>query len=271
MHGDDLGDRMKAYELAEAGRRFLPRVPILARIDGRSFSRWTRTLRRPFDERFSAAMIATARYLLDQSGARVAYVQSDEISLVLLSEDPKQSVFFDGRVQKLTSVLASLAAARFALAVRDLLPERADDPAAFDCRAWVVPSRDEAVNTLLWRENDARKNSLSMAARAHHPPGALTGKRAPELHDLLHQVGVNWNDYPAHFKRGTYLQRRTVRRRFSAEELASLPERHEARQDPALEVERSEILELDLPALSKVVNRVEVLLDGADPVLAGPG
>jgi tRNA(His) guanylyltransferase len=264
--GDDLGDRMKSYEMAEAGRRFLPRLPICVRVDGRSFSRWTRSLRRPFDERFSAAMIETARTLLDESGARVAYVQSDEISLVLLSEDPKQSVFFDGRVQKLTSVLASLAAARFAAAVRALLPERADDLAAFDCRAWVVPSRDEAVNALLWREHDALKNSLSMAARAHHPPAALMNKRGPELHELLHQAGVNWNDFPAHFKRGTYLQRRTFRRRFTETELAQLPERHEARRDPDLEVERSEIVALDLPPLSQVVNRVDVLLDGAEPV-----
>lgn len=31
---DDLGDRMKMYEGMEAGRRLMPLLPVLARIDG---------------------------------------------------------------------------------------------------------------------------------------------------------------------------------------------------------------------------------------------
>lgn len=76
----------------------------------------------------------------------------------------------------------------------------------FDARAWQVPSMAHAVEALKWREADATKNSIAMAARAHFTHDQLLGKCGSELHELLHSVGVNWNDYPVHFKRGVYLR-----------------------------------------------------------------
>ena len=93
-------------------------------------------------------------------------------------------------------------------------------------------------------------------------------ERLPGKHDMLFEAGVNWNDYPAFFKRGTYVQRRTVSIPFSAEELDRLPEKHEARNNPALIVERQVCTVLDMPPLGTVTNREAVIFDGAEPATA---
>lgn len=259
-----LGDRMKGYEKAEAGRRFMPLLPVCARIDGKGFSKWTRGLARPYDARLSDLMVATTIYLVEQTQAVIGYTQSDEISLVFHSDDPKRSIFFDGRIQKMTSVLAAMTTAAFNAEARARIPERADRPALFDCRCWAVPTREEAANTLLWRERDATKNSLSMAARAHYPHKAMMHKRGPELHEMLHAKGVNWNDFPPFFKRGVFVQRRMEQRRFTAAELDALPPRHAARDNPDLVFERSVVAPRDMPPFGKVTNRVAVIFDGAE-------
>jgi len=69
MTQDSLGDRMKVYEYQETNRRFLPNLPIYARIDGHGFSRFTRGMQRPYDERMSRAMVATAGALVEKTHA----------------------------------------------------------------------------------------------------------------------------------------------------------------------------------------------------------
>jgi len=248
MDRTDLGDRMKGYESQEAGRRLLPLLPICIRLDGRGFSKWTAGLERPFDVRLSQAMVATTKALVKESSAAIGYTQSDEISLVL----PGRSLFFDRRIQKLSSVLAAFATACFGELVRDSIPERRGRPATFDCRVWAVPDLEEAANTLLWREVDATKNSISMATRAHYPHAELVDKSASEMQEMLHAVGVNWNDFPVFFKRGTFVQRRAFVRSFTPEELGALPPNHLARTDPDIAVTRYRIVELEMPPFGKV-------------------
>ena len=108
-----LGDRMKMYEHREVGRRAMPRLPICVRIDGKTFSRFTRNLARPYDERLSELMVHTAEVLVEKTGARIGYTQSDEISLILYSDSPNSQVYLDGRIMKLTSILASIATGVF--------------------------------------------------------------------------------------------------------------------------------------------------------------
>lgn len=259
---------MKLYERAEAGRRFMPLLPICARIDGKRFSSWTQGLARPYDQRLSELMTAVTVRLVEDTQAVIGYTQSDEISLVFYSDDHGRQVFLDGRIQKLTSILASMATAYFNAGLTTRLPERADRPALFDCRAWTVPTREEAANVLLWRERDASKNSLSMAARHYYPHNRLDHAKGPELHELLHAVGVNWNDYPPFFKRGVFVRREVVTRPFTADELDSLPPKHAARQNPELVIERAIVRAVDMPAFDKVVNRVAVVFEGAEPQVA---
>lgn len=261
---DDLGDRMKGYEQAESGRRVMPLLPVCARIDGKSFSRWTRGLQRPYDEGLSALMQETTRQLVEQTGAVIGYTQSDEISLLFYSADAKAQIFFDGKVQKMVSVLASMTTAIFRKQCVTHLPRKVNDIALFDCRVWAVPSKVEAVNTLLWREVDATKNSVSMAARAHYTHQQLNGKTRVEMMDMLMDIGVNWNDFPSSFKRGSYFQRRIIRRAISDEARSRIPEDH--RPSDGHVVERVRVVRIDMPPMQKLANRVAVVFEGAEPV-----
>jgi tRNA(His) guanylyltransferase len=262
---DELGDRMKLYEGAEAGRRLMPLLPALARIDGRAFHSFTRGMCRPFDAMFSSAMLETTIALVRDTGACMGYTQSDEITLAWHSGNPKSQIYFDGRVSKMVSQLAAHATLIFYRLIVERMPEYAERVPTFDARVWNVPNRTEGANVFLWREWDATKNSLSMAASAYYSHKELHGKNGKEKHDMLHAAGVNWNDYPTMFKRGCYVQRRTQAIPFSAEELDRLPQKHEARANPGLLVERSVCAVLDMPPLVSVTNRADVIFAGAEP------
>jgi tRNA(His) 5'-end guanylyltransferase len=144
---------------------------------------------------------------------------------------------------------------------RDKLP-------TFDARVWNVPNVVEGANVFLWREQDATKNSISMAARSYYSHKILMNKNGSEMQEMLFQKGINWNDYPTFFRRGTYIQRRKVERLFTAVELDKLPLKHEARRNPNLSFNRTEIIALELPPLRKITNRSEVVFYGADYELA---
>lgn len=265
---DELGDRMKGYEDAEE-RRFPAGLPIYARIDGRAFSRFTRGLERPYDAGMSVAMIATVKGLVADTHARIGYTQSDEISLVWLADEPASQTFFDGRVQKLCSVLAGLATAHFTaalLASDHRLRRYAERRPHFDCRVLSLPSRTEAANMVLWRELDARKNAVAMAAQAIFSTKQLHGKGQAAMLEMLAGADVTFEDYPPLFTRGTFVRRVTYERAFTAEELQAIPEKH--RPAPDALVMRSEVREVPMPRFSTVANREAVIFDGAEPEAA---
>lgn len=264
---DALGDRMKAYEAREADRRFLPLCPVYARIDGRNFTAFTRGMERPFDPMMTEAMIATTEALVEETHARIGYTQSDEISLLWLAERSDSSIFFDHRVAKMTSVLASYATAAFigALCAANRAGLSAKLP-HFDCRVFQLPTRSETANVFLWREQDATKNAVSMAARSVYSHKELDHKSGPEMQEMLFAKGINFNDYPAFFKRGTFVRRETVEREFTDEERARIPEVH--RPPLGQCIARSVMRRLDVPRFGSVTNREAVLFDGADPVTA---
>lgn len=263
---DDLGDRMKMYEHIEAGRRLMPLLPVMARIDGRAFHSFTKGMDRPYDAAFSKAMINTTKFLVQETNACIGYTQSDEISLAWHSEDIKTQIWFDGRIQKMTSQLAAQATLAFNIEVQELLePVYSEKLPTFDARVWNVPNRTEGANVFLWREWDATKNSLSMAAAAYYSHNQLDGKHSGDKHEMLREKGINWNNYPAHFKRGTFVQRKLIKRRYSPSELEVLPEKHAARANPFLEIERSQIAEIVMPPFTSVLNREQVIFEGAEP------
>lgn len=263
---DEIGERMKTYEAAETSRCLMPRLPACVRLDGKAFHTFTRDLQRPFDAAFHAAMVRTAEGLVQETGARIGYTQSDEITLILYSEEESHQPYMGGRVFKTASVLASLATALFSEAKAEILPALRDRRALFDCRVWNVPSKQEAVNVLVWRELDAAKNSVNSAAQFHFSHKSIQGLSGKQLQEkLFAEKNVNWNDYPAAQKRGTYLRRETLTGRFTAEEIDALPAGHNARKNPLLEVARSRVVEACWPPLVRVANRVEVVFDGAQP------
>ena len=67
----------------------------------------------------------------------------------------------------------------------------------------MLPNPVEVGNYYLWRQRDAVRNSISMAAQAHFPHRRLQGVDSGAMQELLFtEAGVNWNDYPAECRRG---------------------------------------------------------------------
>lgn len=266
---DSLGDRIKGYERRETDHRFMRFAPVVARMDGRGFSKWTRGLARPYDENLSNVMIETTRRLVAETGARIGYTQSDEITLVLMVDEIDQTMMFDGKAQKLCSVLASMTTAFFMLECMqrggEELARRTMNAPQFDARVFQVPNRGEAANAVLWREMDATKNAVSMAARSFYEHAELQGKSGAQMQEMIFQRGQNFNDYPAFFKRGTFLQARSRTETLPDDVLAHMG-LNKGHADQAMVVRRS-TERLEMPRFSKVVNREAVMFEGAEPVL----
>ena len=254
---DDFGARMKAYEAIETARKLDPLLPVYARIDGRAFSTFTRGMEQPFDRRLTTAMVETTKHLVHETHARIGYTQSDEINLVWFAEDEKSDIFFSGKVQKMVSVLASMAAAKFATAISLTWQERLPH---FDARVFQLPNKIEAANIFLWRAMDARKNAISMSAQAAFSHKQLHGKHGGEMLIMLRERGIEFDDYPEFFKNGTFVRRRTVMRDLTVEEMARIPEQHR----PTGPIQRSETVPVPCPDFLACTNREAFVFDGAD-------
>ena len=218
---DDLGKRMKEqYEYRT--RYYLPRrTYTIVRIDGKAFHTFTKGMKRPFDENFIRMMDATAIHLCNNiQGCKLAYVQSDEISLLLTDNDKVTTqAYFDGNVQKIASITASLATQAFnachwgtVLINNSTSQERNTNCLAlsancmagvcFDSRVFTIPDKEEVINYFIWRQKDCEKNSIQMVARSLYSHKQLHGKNGSQLQDMIHEKGQNWNNYPTGQKRG---------------------------------------------------------------------
>lgn len=231
MRNDNLGDRMKTYE--NVTRTYLTRrTPVIIRIDGKAFHSFTRGFKKPFDSVLVEAMQQTMKYLCENiEGCVFGYTQSDEITLVLCDYKKLTSqAWFDNNIQKICSISASMATMIFnrffdeitktyANSVPyygtmypcdeqeriyiDNLKKSISKGAMFDSRVFNIP-KEEVNNCLLWRQQDATRNSIQAVAQANFPHKHLEGKNCNELQEMLWQEkGINWNDYPIHLKRGS--------------------------------------------------------------------
>lgn len=260
MNKDALGDRMKGYESSSRFMRFLP---IIARIDGKCFSKFTKGLDRPYDEGLIVLMRSVTAHLVKETNACIGYTQSDEITLVIYSEDPYAELLFGGKIQKMTSILASTATAKFNSLRPKYLPGFKEDiPALFDCRCFHVPNKEEAANNLLWREIDASRNSVLMLASHYLGHKKMMNKSCAELQEILWQEHkINYNDYPDYFKRGSFFRRSLVLLEPGHTDLQDIPEQYR----PTKPIERHVIKHLKMPIFRKVTNRVGVIFNGEEP------
>ncbi len=200
--GDSLGDRMKGYE--DVSRiKLMRRNPVIIRLDGKAFHTWTKGLDRPHDDTFISIMANVMKYVVDNiQGAVFAYCQSDEISILLRDYDNLATcAWFDNNIQKMVSISASLATAKF----NQLASEAFEDKplAFFDSRVFSIP-KDEVVNYFIWRQNDAVRNSIRSVATHYLGHKKCHGLNNSQVQDLLMamDVPVNWNDLEIHKKRG---------------------------------------------------------------------
>lgn len=215
-----FGERMKDYE-AVADTRLTKRTPVIARIDGRAFHTYTRGIDKPFDEIMSEAMNYVCRKLVEEvQGCKIAYTQSDEISLLITDwEKINTDSYFDYRIQKMASVLSATATMYFNkyIVERVLYWKKGTSDASkelfkrwykkagnamFDARVYNVP-KEEVCNYFIWRQEDASRNSIQSLGRSKFSHKEMMGKSNDQVQDMLFtQCGINWNFIPTKWKRG---------------------------------------------------------------------
>jgi tRNA(His) 5'-end guanylyltransferase len=267
MDFETLGDWCKWLEKNFSNEVMIPTLPVIIRLDGNNFHNWTKGLERPFDIKLTELMTETTKFLVQETNAVVGYTQSDEITLVLYSGDRKSAIYNDGKKQKILSKLTAKCVNFFNEKRKELLPTH-DKVAVFDCRIYQTPTLHDACVQLLWRENDATKNSISMLAQSLFPHKQLQNLNGNEMQDkMMLEKGVNWNDLEVKLKRGTYIKRIKTSKPFTADELKDLPPMHQAHKNPNLVIERSVIKEIEYPIFSKIGNKEDVIFYDAEPIL----
>lgn len=234
---DSLGDRMKRYE--NISRISLTRrIPVIIRIDGKAFHTFTKGLNKPFDSILMRSMQETMKFLCENiQGCVLGYTQSDEITLVLTDyQTITTDAWFGYGVQKMCSIAASLATVAFNksfrcnaenyIAEHTAAQESGEYPqtteeaykyhkyiatlqkcieknALFDARVFSIP-KDEVCNCLIWRQQDATRNSIESVGQANFPHRQLQNKTCNMIQEMLWaERNINWNDFPTDCKRGS--------------------------------------------------------------------
>lgn len=237
----NIGDRMKQYERDCMGSSLMPFLPTIVRLDGRAFHSFTAGLDRPLDATFQSMMIDTTKFLVEQSNALMGYVQSDEISLLLYSGSLEGDIFFGAKKFKIVSILAAMASVRFNRLCQERLPHKAHMDPLFDARVFQVPTKDEAVNAFKWRWKDALKNSVSMVAQANFSHKQLHKKSTTTKIEMLLEKDVDWHQFDPGFRYGVFVRRNKTLEKFTPDEVASLPPKHDYFKNPDLVIERAVI------------------------------
>lgn len=228
-----LGTRMKSYE-AVSKSYLMRRTPVIIRLDGKAFHTFTRGLDKPFDKDFVNIMQQTMLHLCENiQGCVLGYTQSDEITLVLVDyQDRDTCAWFDNQVQKIVSVSASLATLYFNQQLSEMLRDLEEDiqaadyslpqahnynknivkynkwcdkeyKALFDSRAFNVPQY-EVINNLIWRQQDATRNSINSVAQSLFSHKELQGINSKDLQNkMLTEKDVNWDNFSTTLKRGS--------------------------------------------------------------------
>lgn len=216
MH-DPMGDRMKAYEEKYTDPR-IEEPYTYVRLDGRGFSKYTKGLIKPFDDQLTDDMQIVTQYLVEKTKAILGYTQSDEISLGFETS----KLMFDGKIQKLASVLASMATAKFvALRGPNNLPH-------FDARVLGVPTLDELANMFLWRHYDCRRNAVSMTAQSLFSHKELQNKSTNDMLELIHTLKGKYyfSQFNSGARLGSFWKREHIYRRLTKAELDNIPEEY---------------------------------------------
>lgn len=225
-----LDDRMKTYYEGAYRIYLTRRMPVIIRIDSRAGHTFTKSLKKPFDSVFTAAMQDTMKYLCENiQGCVIGYTQSDEITLCLVDYDKLETdAWFGYNLNKLVSLTASMATLAFnkyferdanrvltkmALSAgvnkfeidsySATLAKCKERGLCFDSRAFNIP-KEEVCNCFLWRQLDASRNSIQAVGQANFSHTVLNGKNTSEIQDMLmNERGINWNDFATELKRGS--------------------------------------------------------------------
>lgn len=204
---DNLGKRMKEH-YENRTRYYLPRrTYTILRVDGKAFHTLTRGLERPFDSKFISCMEAVAVYLLDMvQGAVCSYMQSDEVSVLMTDFNSIETeAWFDGNIQKIVSVTASMASVAFNSEFSKKFPDKS--AGVFDCRAFTIPDPVEVENYFIWRQKDAIRNSILSMGQSCFSTKELEGKSCKDIREMLKGIDKSWEGLHVSLQSGSLFRK----------------------------------------------------------------
>ena len=234
---NQVADEMKLMEKKDS-TKLNPNMPIAIRLDMRSGGSFVKGLNKPFDKVFTNAMTQTAIALAEQvQGTQLAYVGSDEITLLLFNNSSKEhfTPFFEGKLQKMVSLTAAIATAEFNKAWFHEIQKHTDESnnfhdnvynvtlrkklfqARFDSRAFNIYHTShlnmpgdiyDALTSIWWRVNDVSRNSIQMYARKYFSHKQLNNVKTKDMLNMLQEIGHVWEiDVPTTNKYGNIIIR----------------------------------------------------------------
>ncbi len=197
---------MKEYEIY-SDLRVPVNSKIIIRLDGRSFHSFAQNmeLKKPYDDNFCSVMVNVSKELFEEFSPLFIYSFSDEISILL------DNVPFNGRIEKMNSVIAGFASSSFTLNY-DVQFSKA---VSFDSR--VIPiTDDEIYDYFKWRQDEAWRNCingygihfLKSKYSSDEANEKINGLGLSDIHELLFQNGINLNDVETWKKRGIGVYRK---------------------------------------------------------------
>lgn len=213
-----LSDRMKMYE--RENNMMIPKDHYyIVRLDGVSFSKFTKRFHKPFDEIFVNAMKCTMCDLVDKYKARTGYCHSDEITLIFDKCEDLQTHIYNGKIQKITSIMAGYCSVRFNWNLNVLI--RGNDTydaefinliqryeQCFDARIISFAELGEVTNHLIWRSvHDCERNAINTYAHNIFGHKNIERKNCDVMKEMLLTADVDWTNVPLHIKHGLYCKK----------------------------------------------------------------
>ena len=208
MGHSEIEERMKQNYEFPYRIKLTRRMPVIIRIDGKAFHTFTRGFKKPFDTNLIFIMQNTCKFLCENiQGCVLGYIQSDEISLLLVDYQKETSQgWFDYNLQKMVSVSASLATLEFNKRWREVVSREEDKEckeydsylkayykgACFDSRAFNIP-KEEVVNYFYGRQLDCIRNSVAAVGQTYFSAKELNQKGTAAVKEMLNGIGVDWD------------------------------------------------------------------------------
>lgn len=200
-------NRMLSFYEQRSKTWLLRRVPVIVRVDGKSFHTFCKSFEKPYDETLNECLTNTLIFLCKKvQGVVYGQRHSDEMSLLLLDfQHMNSEACFDYNVQKMSSVIAGLCSTEFCrqLLLHDKLSLDKEFP-SFDGRAFNMPEF-EIANYFWDRSLDCVRNSIQNLARTMFSHKQLYGANNNKMQEMLFsEHGINWSDLPQQQKTGIY-------------------------------------------------------------------
>jgi len=211
MASFSLKDRISSYEDAY-NYSIIQKLPIVVKLNGRSFSKLTSLLNKPFDIQFLNVMQDVCiKVAMDAEGCVFAYSFNDEIILILKNDQSIRTMpWYDNNIQKIASVTSSLASIQFFSSAQKYNLNILGAP-VFTSQVFAVPNITEAVNVLIAKQQQSIQSCISFACFYETikeyddislARSTLTQKTIDEKIELLQDLNVDYNSLNPEFKKG---------------------------------------------------------------------